>query len=72
MKERHGNATTNVPCRYAEFVFSAFGRPKARFVSHISNVDDLFAQDSNGRAVRTILWDGLQVGASGQRLDCFV
>jgi hypothetical protein len=60
-----------VPCRYVEFEFSAFrtgGRrpPKPdsvlTFPTRFWWVDDLFAQDSNGRAVRTNLRDGLQQG----------
>ncbi len=44
----------------------------SHFERDFGEFGNLFAQDSNGRALRTNLWDGLQHGASRQRLDCCV
>jgi hypothetical protein len=57
--------------------FERAGRRDQIRISHferdLGEFGDLFAHDSNGPAVRTnFLWDGLQQGASGQRLDCCV
>jgi hypothetical protein len=63
--------------RWIRFFGISNSRPKAaetRFVSQISiefwELGDLFAHDSNGPAVRTNLWDGLQQGAAaGEGLE---
>ncbi len=61
---------------FQHFERAAKGRRDQIRISHferdLGEFGDLFAQDSNGRAVQTHLWDGLQQGASGQRLDCCV
>jgi hypothetical protein len=54
---------------FRHFERAAEGRQDQIRISHferdLGEFGDLFAQDSNGRAVRTNLWDGLQQGAMG-------
>jgi hypothetical protein len=61
---------------FRHFERAAEGRRDQIRISHferdLGEFGDLFAHDSNGPAVRTNLWDELQQGASGQRLDCCV
>jgi hypothetical protein len=68
--------TATMDSNFWHFERAAEGRQDQIRIPHFERdfgeFGDLFAQDSNGPAVRTNLWDGLQQGASAQRLDCCV
>jgi hypothetical protein len=68
--------TATMDSNFRHFERAAEGRRDQIRISHFERdfgeFGDSFAQDSNGPAVRTNLWDGLQQGARGQQLDCCV